>query len=564
MSSKKEMKMLRNCLILGMIVAVMPLSAQNLKVCTDQKGRCGYSDLQGNVVVPCKYETAFPFRNGVGKVGKGEKFGMVDATGKELLPVKYEEIAEWGNGLYRIRSGNDYGLSSATGDLKLPVKYSLIGRLSCYGKAYVAVGGNEKKGIITGAKVGIIDADGHLIVEPRYTAVSEFSPANGRPFKDANNSLTLRDTLKTACEYLSCFDGKKNMVVDGQGNKVTPLTDKAVYLLPTSDMCGFMIQDGSKVTSGYWDIAAKKNMLISNNVKKFQAHTCTPFTGQVAKIDNPMSRASYFIDKTGKRLSDECTKAKYKDGYWIAYGKDKKGFLLRDDGQFLLTANDFQDFRFPETTDGDGLLIPAKQNGKWGVVNGQGQTLVAFEYDEMDSPASGWIWAVKDGKHGIVDAKGKIVVPFLYDDVVKGQDADLRNLWVCGTDKVYYNYDVDRQQTVGKGMRVVTAFTDGLAWVVPVDQQLSDNSIFRGLQQMYNIKATSQIPVSFGVLVDTQGNQKNWIPVPQALSSILSKVILENGGSMDHTQERRLLQTLTRAVRVYPMTGTISQDEWDF
>lgn len=84
--------MLRNYFLLGMIVAAVPLSAQDLRVCTDQKGRCGYADLQGNVVVPCKYETAFPFRNGVGKVGKGDKFGMVNAVGKEILPLKYEEV----------------------------------------------------------------------------------------------------------------------------------------------------------------------------------------------------------------------------------------------------------------------------------------------------------------------------------------------------------------------------------------------------------------------------------------------------------------------------------------
>ncbi len=555
--------MLRIYFLLGMIVAAVPLSAQDLRVCTDQKGRCGYADLQGNVVVPCKYETAFPFRNGVGKVGKGDKFGLVNAVGKEILPLKYEEVVEWGNGLYRIRSGNDYGLVSRAGDVKLQTKYSMIGRLNCYGKAYVADGGSEKKGVVSGAKVGIVDADGRLLIAPQYTSVSEFSSANGRPVKNANSSLSMRDTLKTAGEYLSCFDGKKNVVVDGQGNAVTPLTDKAVYLLPTYSMCGFTIQDGSNVTSGYWDMEAKKQLLISNKVKQLQAHICTPFTGQVAKIDNTTSRTSYFIDKKGKALTDECTKVKYKDEYWIGYDKTKKPVLLHESGKILLANSEFQDLRFPEKM-GTDIMIPAKKSGKWGVVNGLGQTLVPFEYDDMKSPSAGWICAVKGGKCGVIDTSGKVIVPFQYSDIAESPVANSQNLWVRAADSLYYNFDVSCQQTVGDGMRVVTAFEDGMAWVVPARQQIQDNSILNGLKLKYNIRAASLVPVSFGVLVDTKGNQKTRIPTPQALRSALYDAIRKNGDNLTYLQEKRFLLDVTRATRVYSLTGEIAQEEWDY
>lgn len=540
-------------------------SAQTLKVHTDNKGRCGYADMQGNIVVPCKYETAFPFSNGVGKVGKGDKYGLVDAAGKEILPVKYDEITLWGNNLYRIKSGDKYGLVSKTGTMPVKPKYSFISRPNCYGKALITAGGKEKKGVISGAKVGLVNTDGQIIIEPKkYTELCEFNPVNGRPKKDAKNTISLSDTLKTACEYVSCFAGKKNIVIDANGNAVTPLTDKATYLIPTSGMCGFIIQDGSKITSGYWNISSKKNMMISNKEKNYQALTCNPFTDNIAKIDNSATRTSYFIDKSGTKISEDYAKTKHKDGYWIVYGKDKSCALLSDEGNFVYEKGKFQDFKFPDVKGNGTKLFPAKQEGKWGLVDIQGNVVVPFEYDDLDSPVFDWIWAVKDKKHGITDVNGKNIVPFDYVDIVKCDTGIPNNVWVCKEDKSYYNFDISNQRIVGEGMKVATNFNEGLAWVVPQNQKIEKSTIYSGLKELYNIKATSKIPTSFGILVDTKGNRISNIPVPQAMFQIIADAVEENGGHLTYSQEKRLLLTHTRAVRVYALSSTIENGEWDY
>lgn len=542
----------------------MPCLCQEIKIQTDEKGRCGYVDQQGKVIVPCKYETAFPFSDGVGKVGKGDKYGLVDVSGKEILPVKYDEIISWGNELYRIKSGDNYGLISNTGTMLLKPKYSFISRPNCYGKALITTGGKVKKSIISGAKMGLINADGKVIIEPnKYTELCEFSPINGRPIKDAVNKISLSDTLKTSCEYVSCFAGKKNIVIDTDGNHITPLTDKATYMMPTSGMCAFTIQDGTKITSGYWDISAKKNILLSNKVKVFGL-VCNPFTGSIAKVDNPATHASYFIDKSGNKISDDYTKAKYKDGYWIVYGKDKSCALLGDEGRFVYEKGKYQDFKFPETAKGGTALFPAKQENKWGLVDTQGNTVLPFEYEDLDSPEHSWIWAVKDGKHGIIDVDGKKVVPFDYADVVKCDNEELNNVWVCKEDKCYYNFDIKKQHTVGEGMKAVSNFKDGMAWVVPQEQKIEENSIFSGLKDLYDIKAASKIPTSFGILVDAEGNRLSSIPVPQAMFRMMTEAVAANGGKLSYGNEKRLLLTHTRAVRIYSLSGTIESGEWDY
>lgn len=557
--------MIRFIIILCLLVVSDISLAQELKVKTDKKGRCGYEDLQGNIVVPCKYETAYPFYNGNGKVGKGNKYGMVNIEGKEIIPVKYDEITDWSDKLYRVKSGDKYGLISNTGKIIVKPKYSFISRLNCAGKALLLFGGKEKKGVITGAKMGLVNSTGRIVVDAKkYDILCEFDMTSGRPDRDAARKVSLTDTLKTDCSYISCFAGKKNIVLDGDGNAITPLTNKAVYLMPTSGMCAFSILDGSKKTSGYWDITAKRNILLADKVKNVMACNCNPFTGDVARVDNPLSHTSYFVDKQGKKISDEYSRTKYKGGYWIVYGNDKSCALLCDDGHFVYEKGQFQDFKFPDVEEGIVSLIPAKKDGKWGLADIKGGTAVPFEYDDIDTPKFGMVYAAKSGKKGVLDVRGYVVVPFDYVDVVKAMKTNVNNIWVCKDDKLFYNFDVKKRSVIGDGMVVATAFDNKFAWVVPQNQSLDKNSIHNGLKEMYKIKLASKEATSFGLLVDTKGNLKSHIPVPQQLFSQISSAIKENGGTLTYRHEKNLLLLHTRAVRVYPLKKTISKEEWDY
>lgn len=557
--------MARFIILLCLLFTVNMSFSQELKVKTDKKGRCGYEDSQGNIVVQCKYETAYPFYNGNGKVGKGNKYGIVNTEGKEIIPVKYDEITDWSDKLYRVKSGDKYGLISNTGKIIVKPKYSFISRLNRAGKALLLSGGKEKKGVITGAKMGLINVDVTIIVDAKkYDILCEFNAENGLPDREAATKVSLADTLKTDCSYISCFAGKKNVVLDSKGNALTPLTDKAVYLMPTSGMSAFSIQNGSKKTSGYWDIEAKKNILISDKAKSIVACNCNPFTGDIARVDNPLSHTSYFVDKHGKKISDEYSRTKYKGGYWIVYGNDKSCALLCEDGHFIYEKGLFQDFKFPDVKNGVVSYIPAKKDGRWGLADIKGGAAIPFEYDDIDTPQFGLIYAVKEGKKGVIDVKGNVMVPFEYNDIVKAKSSNTNNIWVCKDDKLFYNFDVRKQSLIGDGMAVATGFEDGLAWVVPKEQTLKNNSIHKGLKKMYEIKLASKEAKSFGVLVDTVGCIRSHIPVPQNLFSQISSAIKENGGTLTDTQEKNLLLLHTRAVRVYPLGGTIDRDEWDY
>lgn len=61
---------------------------------------------KGNMVIPCVYDAAEPFDDGLAWVRKGEKEGIIDTAGKEIIPLgKYKHCEVLGDGVIAV--GND-------------------------------------------------------------------------------------------------------------------------------------------------------------------------------------------------------------------------------------------------------------------------------------------------------------------------------------------------------------------------------------------------------------------------------------------------------------------------
>ena len=52
---------LKFVLSLAMILSTCCIQAQELKIHVDNKGKVGFADKNGNVVIKCQYESAQPF-----------------------------------------------------------------------------------------------------------------------------------------------------------------------------------------------------------------------------------------------------------------------------------------------------------------------------------------------------------------------------------------------------------------------------------------------------------------------------------------------------------------------
>jgi hypothetical protein len=91
-------------------------------------GKYGFLDLPGSEIVPCIYNDAYPFREGLAAVCKDGKWGFVDKTGKEVIPPAYDYILSYRyeNGLAGVTVDGKWGLIDKSGQFVLPMEYEDI------------------------------------------------------------------------------------------------------------------------------------------------------------------------------------------------------------------------------------------------------------------------------------------------------------------------------------------------------------------------------------------------------------------------------------------------------
>lgn len=80
--------------------------AQTLTVHCNDKGKYGYVDENGKEVVKCQYDLTEEFKDGFGKVTKGDKIGYVNAAGKVVVQPKYSVTAYSGNKFWLLDGKN--------------------------------------------------------------------------------------------------------------------------------------------------------------------------------------------------------------------------------------------------------------------------------------------------------------------------------------------------------------------------------------------------------------------------------------------------------------------------
>ena len=147
---------------------VRPLS-EGLIACK-LDGKWGYIDHRAEVVIPHRYQNAFSFDQGLGRVVHRLKTGVIDRTGEFVIPARMYEL---------LFPFNRYGLAVAQQRQRGPkvlldVKGKVVSgpyvRIEPYYDGYARVGTDE-------GKFGFIDSTGAITIPPQYERTAE--PAEG-------------------------------------------------------------------------------------------------------------------------------------------------------------------------------------------------------------------------------------------------------------------------------------------------------------------------------------------------------------------------------------------------
>ena len=167
------------------------------------KGRYGFIDKKGNIVIPAKYSDAGGFFEGLARVEVNGKYGFIDKNDNMVIPAKYDNTIGFSSGFAPVKVNGKWGLIDKSGNMVIPAKYN--GTMSFFdGLARVEVNG----------KYGFVDINDTMVIPAKYDDAWGFSEELARikhtgkyGFIDRNDTMVISakyDDVRNFSEGLAC------------------------------------------------------------------------------------------------------------------------------------------------------------------------------------------------------------------------------------------------------------------------------------------------------------------------------------------------------------------------
>jgi len=214
--------------------------------------------------------------------------------------------------------------------------------------------------------------------------------------------------------------GQLKPILDKQGNCGYKDAKTGKFIKCEYVVCGEFKGNEALVTKDekYYVINKEGKQLIKFDHKRMYHSKAGEFTflddslaGTVNSLGVIMSQASFKLLHTSRIVED----------LFVLESKSQYGIFSIKKGILLPVEYECEDFMGTFNWDGDlyfdqDKLFCLKRNGKWGITDVYGKTLVSFEYDLLREFEK-LVAAKKDGKWGLVDKNKKVILPFEYDMV---------------------------------------------------------------------------------------------------------------------------------------------------
>ena len=422
---------------------------QVLRYCVD--GKYGLISISGKEIVPAIYESieTLEYKDGILKVKKDGKYGLIDINGNEIVKTEFNSIAT--DGYYNIDSKYDkagyiinirtdegyrYGYINYKGRQILDTMYTNIKRITELkddNLIYLITYNNGKAGVLKNgqtlieneyeniefdsvnnifvlqknAKQGVYDLEGNMILPIQYeniTFAGKYLNAN----KDGKLLVfDVTGTLQNEDSYKSLdtvADGKYSITINRNNqygvidsNKTNILENKYSYIEYTFDNYFIVSLEGK---SGVLD--ANNNIIIP--VEKDIIQNIRG-TNMIQVIDSATNTSEFYNKKMEKVATQNDARIYIKDNYIE-----------------VASANNIEYFDFDGNKQEankifNGNKIFAKQqDGKWGYVDKDGNTVVEFKYEMATNINEYGFGAIKlNGKWGVIDKDANIIKEPTYD-----------------------------------------------------------------------------------------------------------------------------------------------------
>lgn len=271
----------------------------------DARGKEGFMDARGNIVIAPQFDDVTPFQEGLAAVRNGDKWGYIDPTGKLIIPMRWKEAAPFSDGVAAIvDSYHGYGHSSLDYSITLKscgyidktgryvIEPSIEGRMEqcpSFGNGLAPVCYSPVLKLFfpdfaDAGRCGYLDKSGQWAIKPQYVLASQFVPASN--FSEGLAPVGLRGSRDPTTEIwkgdFAYIDRNGRTVLELKGyQQAYPFREGLARVVPGVETTGFIDHTGRLLFK-----------VETNEVGDF-------FEGR-ALVRDPRTKRYGYIDKSGK------------------------------------------------------------------------------------------------------------------------------------------------------------------------------------------------------------------------------------------------------------------------
>ena len=229
----------------------------------DTLGNYGYVSVQGDFIVPCKYNAVSGFNEGLMVVVTNQKYGYVDSTGVWVIDSIYDDARAFEDGLARVKTNDKWRFIDKSGKVVEKLTYDDILTGFSSNRAFVKIGKTIAMINKDGDKIATIDADSIYGFHDGYSTFQK----NGRyGIIDSTGAVVIHtkfEKLSQSYNGLFIFDKhKKKGVVDIKGKVIVEPILENIFI--EDDLCLIICIDDNGEKGIYYD---RKGNLIWKDMK---------------------------------------------------------------------------------------------------------------------------------------------------------------------------------------------------------------------------------------------------------------------------------------------------------
>lgn len=393
----------------------------------EKDGRYGYIDTRGKKVIDFYFDEAYAFNdkfaiivrnngyNIIDKSGitqfdddfdylyfdfetgylwyvKDELLGLMKTNGDIIVEAKYELSVEddyssslesfsfFQEGLARVVKNGKFGYIDKTGEVIIDFDYEDAGHFS-QGLAYYA---NSE------GKYGYINKKGEIIISPKYDYAEEFN---------LNKQAIVAD-ITTEYDYFYALINKDGEEIIGSLSDIEDHHE--IYVVIKDEKCYLINTKGKMISEDIYDDFAEIGNFILLAVlnDEYDATAITIF-----KLNGDVYYEFTEDEVSGEELADFYS---VDDQFYLLF-KPETGSKVT-----LKLKKDAWEFEADDIQDIVNNFVISERNDEYGVRTLKDALVIDYLYDFIWGYDDGYFLARLDGKIGIINERGKTIVEFLY------------------------------------------------------------------------------------------------------------------------------------------------------